>query len=97
LLEELLREGHLLVADHTRRHLKTEIVLPGPVLDRASEGRWREEGARPLTARATAEVERIVAAWPGPAVPPETARELERLMAAAAARAGCDALPDRPR
>jgi trimethylamine--corrinoid protein Co-methyltransferase len=96
LLEELMREGHLLVADHTRRHLKTEIVLPGPVLDRASEGRWREDGARPLTARAAAEVERIVAAWPGPAVPPETARELERLMAAAAARAGC-ALPDRPR
>ena len=39
IFEELLREKHLLIADHTRRHLREEIVFPGPVVNRANLSR----------------------------------------------------------
>lgn len=93
--EELLREGHLLIADHTRRHLREEISLPGPVIDRANRARWEEEGGRTLGERARAEVERLLAAYRPTRLPAEAARELVRLMEAEARRAGMDALPAR--
>jgi len=42
LLSELMREHHLLIADHTLRHLRSEISFPGPVIDRANRSRWRK-------------------------------------------------------
>ena len=50
LFEELLREKHLLIAKHTRRYLRSEIVFPGPVIDRANRARWQEEGGLTLGA-----------------------------------------------
>jgi trimethylamine:corrinoid methyltransferase-like protein len=95
LLGELLAERHLLIARHTRRHLRKEITFPGPVVDRSSEARWREDGGETLLARAAREVERIVAAW-APSRLPETARrDLVSVMEAAARQAGLDALPAR--
>jgi len=93
LFEELLRDGHLLIADHTRRHMKEQIHLPGPVIERASLGRWREEGETSLGARATREVERLVDAWTPSGAPDETKQALRERMGAAAREAGLDALP----
>jgi len=42
--EELLREHHLLISKHTRRHLKDEHYFPGPAIDRANRSRWQDEG-----------------------------------------------------
>jgi trimethylamine:corrinoid methyltransferase-like protein len=95
LLEELLREKHLLIAAHTRRHLASQVRFPGPVIDRAPEARWLEEGALTLGARATREVERIVAAWQPPRLGDDAKRALVRRMDAAARTAGLDALPPR--
>ena len=50
LFEELLREKHLLIAKHTRRHLRDEIAFPGPVIDRANQARWPDEGGLTLGA-----------------------------------------------
>ena len=61
LFEELLKERHLLISKHTRRHLRTEHHFPGPAIDRANRARWEEEGRRTLGERAHAEVERLVA------------------------------------
>ena len=61
LFEELLAEKHLLIADHTRRHLRSELTFPGPVVDRTSRARWLEEGAATLGDRAAREVDRITA------------------------------------
>jgi len=95
LLGELLSEKHLLIARHTRRHLRAEITFPGPVVDRSSEARWRADGAESLLARAAREVERLVAGW-APSRLPETARrDLASVMEAAARRAGLDRLPGR--
>jgi trimethylamine--corrinoid protein Co-methyltransferase len=93
LIEELLREGHLLIADHTRRHLREQIHLPGPVIERASLGRWREEGETTLGQRATTEVDRLIAAWSPSRIPEEAKGALRERMRAAASAAGLDALP----
>src|SRR5512137_3160860 len=42
IFEELLRDGHLLISPHTRRHLKEELHFPGKAIDRANLSRWRE-------------------------------------------------------
>ena len=88
-----MREGHLLIADHSRRHLRAEHYFPGPVLERANLARWRAEGARTLRERARAEVERLVGEAPASPLPDAVQGELTRLMTAAAAAHGLDALP----
>ncbi len=93
LFQELLREKHLLIADHTRKHLREEHYFPGPALDRANRSRWQAEGSRTLAERAHAEVERLLAAWNPPALSADVRAELTRLMKAEAKRYGMDALP----
>jgi trimethylamine--corrinoid protein Co-methyltransferase len=95
LFEELIREKHLLIARHTRRHLRDEILFPGPVIDRANQARWADEGRLTLGARARREVERLVAAWEPSRLDDGVKAQLERRMAFAARRAGMDGLPRR--
>ena len=92
---ELLGEGHLLISEHTRRHLRSEITFPGPLIDRANRSRWQEEGSLSLGERARREVERLLAGYQPSRLPGETAQELVRLMEAEARRAGMPALPTR--
>jgi len=96
LFEELLRDKHLLIADHTRRHLKNEITFPGAVIDRANRSRWQDEGALTLGARATREVDRLLSASSPSRLADDTRAELVRLMEAEAHRCGMERLPDRP-
>jgi trimethylamine--corrinoid protein Co-methyltransferase len=95
IFEELLRDKHLLIADHTRRHIKDEIHFPGPVVDRANSSRWLEEGGLTLHDRAEAEVERLIKAYTPSSLSDDIKTELERLMSAEAARFGMDQLPGR--
>lgn len=94
-MQELLRDGHLLIADHTRRHLRDEIVFPGPVIDRANRARWEEDGALTLDERARREVARLLAAYQPSRIPDGAREELTRIMDAEARRAGMPALPRR--
>ncbi len=96
LFEELLRDGHLLIAKHTRRHLKAEHYFPGPVIDRANLSRWREEGELTLGQRAHREVERLVCSWRPSRLSAEQKRGLAALMEKEARRWGMDRLPSRP-
>ncbi|MFA5141267.1 MAG: trimethylamine methyltransferase family protein [Elusimicrobiota bacterium] len=93
--EELLREGHLLIAKHTRKHLKTELHYPGPVLDRANHARWKEEGGLSLLQRAKAEVAKLLKAYVPSRLPNESKKELTRVMEAEAKRHGMESLPHR--
>lgn len=52
IFEELLLDGHLLIAEHTRKFLKEEISFPGKIIDRANHSRWLEEGGLTLLQRA---------------------------------------------
>ena len=93
LFEELLRDQHLLIAAHTRKHRKEQIRFTSPVLERAPLGRWREEGETTLGERAGREVERLVAAWTPSRLPDETKRALRERMGEAAHAAGMGDLP----
>jgi trimethylamine---corrinoid protein Co-methyltransferase len=93
LFEEMRREKHLLIADHTRRYLRDQITFPGPVINRANRARWLEEGHSMLRERASREVSRIIAGYTPSRLPEEARVELERLMKREAQRWGMGALP----
>jgi trimethylamine--corrinoid protein Co-methyltransferase len=91
--QELLKEKHLLVSDHTLRYLNEEFYLPGPVIDRASRTRWQEEGGSTLNERAHHEVEKLIEDYVPSKLPDEAKRELTKLMEAEACRYGMQSLP----
>ncbi len=93
LFEELRREKHLLIADHTRRHLREEITFPGPVINRANLARWLEGGRLTLGERAAREVSRLIGAYNPSRLAEETKSELTRLMRHEALRYGMESLP----
>lgn len=93
IFEELLREKHLLIADHTRRHLRQEIYFPGPVIDRASRARWSKDGQLTLRARASREVARLVEKCPPSRLAGDKKSELTGLMQREARRYGMADLP----
>jgi len=93
--EEMLEEGHLLISNHTRKHLRSEHCFPGPVIERANVSRWREEGSRTLDERARAEVSRHLSEYEPPRIDEDVRRELVELMTTEAARYGMDTLPER--
>ncbi len=95
LFQELLRDGHLLISRHTRRHLRDEHFFPGPVIDRANRPRWMEEGGRPMIERARAEVEAHIENHEPPALADSVTRELIERMEGEARRFGMDSLPAR--
>jgi trimethylamine--corrinoid protein Co-methyltransferase len=95
LFEEMLKEGHLLIADHTRKHLRDEHYFPGPVIERANLSRWREEGRTTVNARARSEVQRHLSQYEPSRLSDEVKRELTRMMSAEAKRHGMDELPKR--
>ena len=96
IFEELLREGHLLIADHSRRYLREEHFFPGPVIDRANRARWQAEGSLTLGQRAHAQVEALLASYEPSGLADSAKRELIALMEAEARRYGQDELPERP-
>ncbi len=95
LFEELLRDKHLIIADHTRRHLGEEIHFPGPVIDRANRARWQDEGSLSLRERASAEVDRLIQDAEPSRLDDGVKQQLVERMQAAAREAGMDDLPAR--
>jgi trimethylamine--corrinoid protein Co-methyltransferase len=95
LFEELIAEKHLMIADHTRRHLRSELTFPGPVIDRMARARWIEEGAKTLDQNVASEVDRIIGEFTPSRLGDDVKKELEQVMTAAARAAGMDTLPER--
>ena len=93
IFQELLRDRHLLIADHTRRHLRQEIWLPGPVIDRANRVRWMKEGSGSLAGRAAREVSRLIERYKPSRLPEAAKRQLTSLMTRETARYGMEVLP----
>ncbi len=93
IFEELLRDNHLLISDHTRKYLREELHFPGVTIDRANRSRWQEEGGLTMIERAHNEVERIVAESKPVRLSEDIRRELTSLMQKEAARVGMEELP----
>jgi trimethylamine--corrinoid protein Co-methyltransferase len=91
--EELLKEGHLLISDHTRKYLKEEQYVPTGVVDRANRSRWERDGSQTLFQRAQAEVEQCLRDYRPSRVTSEVRSELVALMKKEASRYGMEQLP----
>jgi len=96
LFKELLQEQHLLIADHTMKHLQKEIHFPGPVINRANRSRWQEEGSTSLNDRAVMEVERLLGSYNPDQYYNPAADDLFGIMQAEAGRHGLNTLPVKP-
>ncbi|MFQ5822944.1 MAG: trimethylamine methyltransferase family protein [bacterium] len=96
LFQELLKEQHLLISNHTRRYLRKEHLFPGPVIDRANRSRWKEEGALTLEERAHHEVEKHLKNYQPSGLSKEIKKDLIKLMDKEARLYGQDSLPARP-
>jgi len=94
LMEELLQEKHLLIADHTRKFLREEHYFPGPVIDRANRLRWAEEGSVTLGERANREVKRMLDEYIPSQLPESVKSDMEKRMISEAKKYGQDELPD---
>ncbi|MGD8307614.1 MAG: trimethylamine methyltransferase family protein, partial [Ignavibacteria bacterium] len=95
IFEELLKEEHLLIAKHTRKHLKGEHYFPGPIINRANRSRWQDEGESTLEERAHTEVKKLIEKYEPTNLSAEIKTELINLMEKEAAKFGQETLPKR--
>ncbi len=80
LARELLREEHLITANHTLKHWPQELYMPGKVIDRLNRESWQEAGSQTLLERANAEVESRLAAYTPIETDPCILHELKQLI-----------------
>jgi trimethylamine--corrinoid protein Co-methyltransferase len=82
LVEQVLADQHLLTASHTLRHWPDELWLPSDVVDRDNRETWLGRGGTDSLARATAEVDRRLAAYRAFETDPAIGRELDAIIRA---------------
>lgn len=91
LVDRLLADQHLIMADHTTAHWPDELYLPSRLYDRDNRENWAKAGALDADRRATAEVDRRLAAYQPPETDPLVVEELGRII-----RAGMDSQTELP-
>jgi len=90
LIGEVVRLGEFLSHPHTRKHWRTELAVPSPLVDRDTYGDWEANGARWAHERAREEVSRRLA-QPAVPLPADLGRELDEIIVAEATRLGVPA------
>jgi trimethylamine--corrinoid protein Co-methyltransferase len=91
---ELLKDGHLLISDHTRKYLSGEHFVPHTVIDRANRSRWERDGKLTLFQRARHEVKNCLEAFTPSRISKDTKSILQEQMVSAARVCGMDKLPE---
>jgi trimethylamine---corrinoid protein Co-methyltransferase len=82
LLAQLRADQHLIMAEHTTAHWPTELYLPSRIWERDNRENWVKAGALDTAARATAEVERRLAAYQPVETDERAVSELDRIIRA---------------
>jgi trimethylamine--corrinoid protein Co-methyltransferase len=80
LIDQLMADQHLIMADHTMAHWPEELYLPSPIVDRDNREAWLRQGGKDTYERAKDEVERRLAAYRPPATDPGIDEELRRII-----------------
>jgi trimethylamine--corrinoid protein Co-methyltransferase len=80
LIDQLMADQHLIMAEHTTAHWPSELYLPSPIVQRDNREAWNRAGAPDTVARATAEVERRLAAYRQVETDPAIDLELQRII-----------------
>jgi len=76
LVDDLMRDDHLITSPHTLEHWPNQLCLTDPVIDRLNRESWEEAGRKDLEQRATEEVEERLANYQ----PIETDPEIDTAM-----------------
>jgi trimethylamine--corrinoid protein Co-methyltransferase len=79
LIQHLMADQHLIMAEHTTRHWPEELYLPSPVVDRDNREAWTKQGAKDAYQRAI-EVDRRLAAYHQLETDPAIDAELRRII-----------------
>jgi trimethylamine--corrinoid protein Co-methyltransferase len=80
LIDQLMADQHLIMADHTMAHWPTELYLPSPIVDRDNRENWLKAGGKDTYQRAVDEVERRLAAYRPVSTDPAIDAELQRII-----------------
>jgi len=80
LIDTLMTDQHLIMADHTTAHWPDELYLPSPIVDRDNREAWLRQGGKDTFERAKDEVERRLASYVQPATDPLLDDELKRII-----------------
>ncbi len=81
LIERLMADQHLIMAEHTMAHWPTELYLPSPIVDRDNREAWVRAGGKDTYQRAIDEVDRRLAAYRPIETDPAVDAELRRIIA----------------
>jgi len=76
LVDDLMKDDHLITSPHTLKHWPHELYLTQPVIDRENRETWEERGSKSLEQRATEEVEERLSKYE----PIETDVEIDKAM-----------------
>ena len=82
LIDQLMADQHLIMADHTMANWPTELYLPGPIVDRDNREGWLGQGGKDTYGRACDEVDRRLAAYRPPETDPAVEAELRAIIRA---------------
>jgi len=96
LMEELVRDKHLLTAEHTLEHWPAELYLPGPMVDRTNWDQWAMQGSRDWRARALETIDERLGAYEEEPLPAATHDAVRHLFETTCSEKGM-VLPDFPR
>jgi trimethylamine--corrinoid protein Co-methyltransferase len=80
LVDEVIANQHLIMAEHTTRHWPDELYLPGRVFDRDNRENWTKAGALDANRRAIAEVERRLSTYQAIETDPLAEAEMDRII-----------------
>ncbi len=94
LARELLKEQHLITAEHTMTHWQEQLYMPGNAYDRTNLDGYVRDGSLDLITRCTNEVNNRLATYTPIETDPAKVTEMERLIRAGLT--GDDTLPEIP-
>ena len=80
LVDEVIGQQHLIMAEHTTKHWPAELYLPGRVVDRDNRENWTKAGGLDAAQRATADVERRLATYQPVETDPAIVVEMDRII-----------------
>ncbi len=80
LIDQLMADQHLIMAEHTMAHWPDELYLPSPVVDRDNRENWLKAGGKDTAQRAADEVDRRLARYRPLETDPSIDAELRRII-----------------
>jgi trimethylamine--corrinoid protein Co-methyltransferase len=81
LIDQLMADQHLIMAEHTMAHWPSELYLPSAIVERDNRENWTKAGAKDTYQRAIEEVEGRLAAYMPLETDPTVDAELRRIIA----------------